>query len=73
MDGATKQIQEVVGLMLENLMEYSVAGLILYVLVGFVLLSVATMLGASERVKQRISHASASVTAIALGLYSAVF
>ncbi|HQQ64413.1 MAG TPA: hypothetical protein PLF22_12705 [Pseudomonadales bacterium] len=59
--------------MLGNLMEYSVAGLILYVLVGFVLLGVATMLGASERIKQRISHASASVTALMLGIYGAVF
>jgi hypothetical protein len=73
MDDLLKQLKEVSGAMLANLMEYSVAGLILYVLVGFVLLAVATMLGASPRFKQRISHASASVTALALSVYGMVF
>jgi hypothetical protein len=47
-------------------MEYSVAALIVYVAIGFLLLSVATVLGASTEVKARIPKASASVTALSL-------
>ena len=52
--------------MLSYAMEYSVAALIVYVAIGFVLLSVATVLGASTEVKARIPKASASVTALSL-------
>lgn len=52
--------------MLSTLMEYSVAAVIVYVAIGFVLLSAATLSGASETVKARIPKASASVTALGL-------
>ena len=52
--------------MLSYLMEYSVAAVIVYVAIGFVLLSAATLLGASDTVKARIPRASASATAVSL-------
>jgi hypothetical protein len=52
--------------MLSYVMEYSVAALFVYVAVGFVLLSAATILGASPAVKERIPKASASTTALTL-------
>ncbi len=66
MDNAIEQIQEVVKMMLANAMEYSAAALILYVAIGFVLLSLATIAGASLATKQRIPKASASATAIGI-------
>lgn len=52
--------------MLSYAMEYSVAALFVYVAIGFVLLSAATVLGASTAVKARIPKTSASVTAVSL-------
>lgn len=52
--------------MLSYMMEYSVAALFVYIAIGFVLLSAATLFGASPAVKAHIRKASASATAVSL-------
>ena len=52
--------------MLPTLMQYSVAAVIVYVAIGFVLMSLATVLGSSHAIKAHIPKASASATAISL-------